>query len=100
LQPPQFAIRHDSYVETVRRDGTLHEFNPACKSRRAAARGEGFMGFNVAMARRALIPHYDLGRYGRLFAGAMRSRQGVALISNIRHQLSEDRTACCFGLSK
>jgi hypothetical protein len=84
----------------MRRDGTLHEFNAAYKSRRAAARGEGFMGFNVAMARRALIPHYDLGRYGRLFAGAMRSRQGIALISNIRHQLSEDRTACCFGLSK
>jgi hypothetical protein len=56
------------------------------------------MGFNVAMARRALIPHYDFGRYGRLFAGAMRSR--VALISNIRRQLTEDRTACCFGLSK
>jgi hypothetical protein len=27
------------------------------------------MGFNVAMARRALIPHYALGRYGRLFGG-------------------------------
>ncbi len=47
------------------------------------------MGFNVAMARRALIPHYALGRYGRLFGGARRSRQGVALISNIRHQLTE-----------
>ena len=54
------------------------------------------MGFNVAMARRALIPH----RYGTLFAGAMRSRQGVAIISNIRHQLTEDRTACYFGPSK
>jgi hypothetical protein len=53
----------------MRRDGTLHEFDAAYKSRHAAARGEGFMGFNVAMARRALIPHYDLGRYGRLFAG-------------------------------
>jgi hypothetical protein len=39
MQPPQFAIRHDSYVETMRRDGTLHEFNAAHKSRRAAARG-------------------------------------------------------------
>jgi hypothetical protein len=42
LQPPQ-SIRHDSYLETMRRDGTLHEFNAAYKSRRAAARGEGFI---------------------------------------------------------
>jgi hypothetical protein len=37
LPPPQFAIRQDSYVETMRRDGTLHEFNAAYKSRRASA---------------------------------------------------------------
>ena len=35
------------------------------------------MGFNVAMARRALIPHYDLGRYGRLFAGLSDPGKGV-----------------------
>jgi hypothetical protein len=35
------------------------------------------MGFNVAMARRALIPHYDLGRYGRLFAGLCDPGKGV-----------------------
>src|SRR5438128_1739844 len=54
------AQRLDSMLETMRRDGTLREFNAAYKARRsaAAARGEGFMGFGVAMARlkAALIP--------------------------------------------
>jgi hypothetical protein len=61
----------------MRRDGTLHEFNAAYKSRRAPARGEGFMGFNVAMARRALIPHYALGHYGRLFGGLCYPGKGL-----------------------
>jgi hypothetical protein len=61
----------------MRRDGTLHEFNAAYKSRRAAARGEGFMGFNVAMARRALIPQYALGHYGRLFGGLCDPGKGL-----------------------
>jgi hypothetical protein len=53
------AKRLDAMVETMGRNGTLREFNAAYKIRRAAgtARGEGFMGIGIAMARfkRALI---------------------------------------------
>jgi hypothetical protein len=51
------------------------------------ARREGFMGFNVAMARRALIPHYDLGRYGRLFRGLCDPGKGL-LSSRIRTHMA------------
>jgi hypothetical protein len=55
------AKRLDAYVDSMRRNGQLQEFNRAYKLRRAAAtaRGEGFMAFHVAMARfkAALIPH-------------------------------------------
>jgi hypothetical protein len=47
-------------IETMRRDSTLQEFNARYTAGRAAAaaRGEGFMGYGVAMAclKRALIP--------------------------------------------
>jgi hypothetical protein len=54
------AKRLDAMIETMRRNGTLREFNAAYKIRRsAAAQGQGFMAFGVAMARfrRALVPH-------------------------------------------
>ena len=54
------ATRLDSMLETMRRDGTLREFNATYKRKRsaAAARGEGYMSFGIAMARlrRSLIP--------------------------------------------
>jgi hypothetical protein len=61
----------------MHRDGTLHEFNAAYKFRRAAAQGEGFMGFNVAMARRALIPHYDLGAMADCLRGLCDPGKGL-----------------------
>jgi len=66
------AQRLDSMLDTMRRNGQLQEFNRAYKMRRSAAtaRGEGFMGYGVAMARlrRALIP-----RLAGKPAGAMQS---------------------------
>jgi hypothetical protein len=54
------AVKLDSMIEAMRRDGTLAEFNARYKSGRAAAavEGKGFMGYGVAMARlkAALIP--------------------------------------------
>jgi hypothetical protein len=43
--------RLDALIETLRRNGTLREFNAAYKSRRAAAvaPGKGYMAFHVAM---------------------------------------------------
>jgi hypothetical protein len=69
LTPDDIAIgrasaavtRLDAMIEAMRRDGTLQEFNARYKRGRAAAlaRGEGFLGFGIAMARlkRALVPH-------------------------------------------
>ncbi len=58
--------RLDAMVDTMRRNGTLAEFNARYKSGRAAAavEGRGFMAYSVAMARlkRALIPMLQQGK--------------------------------------
>jgi hypothetical protein len=60
------VIRLDSMIDAMRRDGTLQEFNARYKRgcAAAAARGEGYMNFGVAMARfkRALIPMLQSGK--------------------------------------
>ena len=54
------ATRLDSYLDAMRRSGTLREFNAQFKRRRmeATANGRGFMNYKVAEARlrAALIP--------------------------------------------
>jgi hypothetical protein len=54
------VVRLDAMLESIRRDGTLQEFNARYKAGRAAAiaEGKGYMGFGIAMAqfKKALIP--------------------------------------------
>lgn len=54
------VTRLDEMIEAMRKDGTLQQFNTRYKAGRTAAlaKGRGFMGYGVAMARlkRSLIP--------------------------------------------
>jgi len=47
------VVRLDAMIETMRRDGTLREFNARYKAGRAAAaaEGRGYMNFAVVMKR-------------------------------------------------